>query len=87
MRDIPHVRVSANAVVRFTSEILSGVSAAHISYMRHMILGELVVSPEIVSADNNTCFTRGFWKFVGVITRLLISSTTHQTVLGSESCS
>lgn len=72
---------------------MSGVTAAcakqfdMLSYFLHEAYEFLAVLPKIVSA-NNTCFTGGFWKFMGVITWLLITSTTTELclVLGSESC-
>lgn len=58
-----------------------------LSYFLHEAFESVAVLLKIVSA-NNRCFTRGFWKFMSVITRLLITSKTTKLclVLGSESC-
>lgn len=73
-------------VIGFTSEIPSAATAAcakqfhALSYFLHEACESLAVLPKTGSA-NNTCFKRGFWKFMGVITRSLITSETAKLCL------
>lgn len=88
MKNISHVRISANAVIRFTSEIffclvwlqpVLSSSTCWCSYFLHEAYEYLAVSPKIVSA-NNTCFTRGILEIYGCNYMVANNQQNHQTV-------